>query len=516
MGLFFGEKKKAPRFTPPDSGANPNARWARRWDLENIAEGRANAFEPFGLPVGEFEGQTFYDSGILKTHRTIFGGSGSGKTSLYAKILLSDQARDKNVITVALAEDLPAITLPWRSKVSDSYVVDPSGMLADAGVDIGDSELARWGPHADYLSVSKPKIFPSRAEGLTSYLSRDDGREKFFLPMSQRVIQGVTMAKAIHDPQHATLPDIIKIFNGDFFGWVRWAFEQDLDPRVRDLLHPFHLPKGKEFDVRSIFDCINTVAAETKWLLNAAIANSVSGSDYSYTPPEKYPQTITLCAPLSQLKNGYDRLLAMHIGCATDQIQAQPNKRGTIIICDELARYCTDEIAKSLSRLFSTARKYNCSVMVSATSLGQLESECFRHGTHHDVIGNSSVIHYLNVSDAQTTTDIKNSAGDRIAYTQSRTSGTSADGKSTSSTTINPKEVPLIRQTEVRSVSTECQIVKMDGCAPLIFAEKRGPWDIPELKERSGKNPFWNEPKKKPEPETKPDVVDKILKMYGH
>lgn len=510
MGWFKSEQKHK----PPDSGAYPTSRWATSDDLKNLDEGRANAFQPNGgLPVGHFEDREFYDPGVFKKHRAIFGTTGSGKTNLYTKLCLSNAAKDYNIIAVDTAGDLSANILKWRSTVSRCFAVDPSRLLR--GVNIGKTKLARWGPTGDYIRDGS-NISSSRAERLTSYITRNHERERFFALLSQRAMQGGIMAKTIHDPNHATLPEIMKLYDGGFFEWVRWLFKQPhIDGRVLRLLRPFLLPEGKEFEIRSLFDVITTVASETKWLLNEDIEDSYSGQDFSFAPSDK-PYTVMLCAPLNKMADGYNRSLPIQLGCAIDQIQTKSNAKGTIVIADELPWYCSDAIADSLRRLFATGRKYGVCALVSATSLSQLSKECFKNGTHNDVLGNCSVLHCLNLSDLETTDFVKNLSGERIAYSRTRTHGYS-DGKSSSSSTVSPHTVPLIRSQEVRSVSRKYQIVRMDGCPHLIFCENRPFYDMPELKARAGENPFFKDnkapgarPKRK-----KVDEVAILLKAYG-
>jgi type IV secretory pathway TraG/TraD family ATPase VirD4 len=481
MGWF---KKK---HRPPDSGAYPTSRWANLDDLKSLDEGRENAFEPNGgLPVGHIDDREFYDPGVFKRHRAIFGTTGSGKSNLYTKLCLSNAAKEYNIIAVDTAGDLSANILKWRSMVSRCFAVDPSGLLR--GVNIGKTKLARWSATADYLRDGS-KISSSRAERLASYISRNHERDRFFSLLSQRGIQGGIMAKAIHDPNHATLPEIMKLYDEDFFEWVRWLFRQrNIDPRVLRLLKTFLLPKGKEFEIRSLFDVITTVASETKWLLNEEIEDSYSGHDFSFAPTDD-TYTVMLCAPLNKMADGQSRSLPIQLGCAIDQIQTKSNAKGTIVIADELPWYCSDAVADSLRRLFATGRKYGVCAMVSATSLSQLSKECFKNGTHNDVLGNCSVLHYLNLTDLETTDFVKTLSGERVAYSQTRTRGFS-DGKSSSSSTISPHTVPLIRAQEVRSVSRKYQIVRMDGCPHLIFCENRPFYEMPELKARAGKNPF--------------------------
>src|SRR5580704_1333739 len=112
MGLlWFG--KKEPEHKPPDSGAQGNFRWGTANDIARIG-----GFEEVGLPVGYIGDRQFYHPAERKPHGTVFGGTGSGKTTkIFSTIGLCDAASKMSIVSVETAGDWSGICLPYRSKL---------------------------------------------------------------------------------------------------------------------------------------------------------------------------------------------------------------------------------------------------------------------------------------------------------------------------------------------------------------------------------------------------------------
>jgi type IV secretory pathway TraG/TraD family ATPase VirD4 len=378
---------------------------------------------------------------------------------------------------------------------------------------------------ADYLRVLDRLRFPSRSEKLGGMCIPTNGsHDRFFYKMAKRAIQGAIMALARHSPKNSNLPAVAKLFNDDFFAWVRWLLQDPgIDGFIRDLLRPFLVDKGKEFELKSLLDVINTVASEMTWILNEAISDSLKRPDFSFARLAHEVGTVTLCAPLNLLDDGFDRWLSMVLGCALSELQDTPGPVPTVFILDELAQYCSETVSKIVARIYATGRKYNLRVYCAATSVGQLEKDCFQHGRHQDVLGNSGVIHILNVSDPESSRFIKELGGEKTEYSYSRTSGyqtNASGGGNTSSTTRTPHSVPVIRQESVRAIADDSQVVLLDQCPYLIYARTKRYTEIPKLAARAGKNIFFNDnnPRvkaRKPKRKKKVDEVALLLKAYG-
>lgn len=326
MGLlWFG--KKEPKHKPPDSGAQANFRWGNADDIARIG-----GFEEVGLPVGFIEDKPFYHPARRKPHGLVLGNTGTGKTTrVFAPLALSDAASKMSIVAVSTAADWAGICLRYRSKLGPSWRLDPADMLA--GLDLGSTKAAGYSPTADFLSASDRLRFPARSERLTGMCIRShQGHDRFFYSMAQRALQGAIMAQVHYAPKNCDLPAVAKLFNGDFFAWVRWFLRApDIDPFIRDLLRPFLVEQGKEFELKSLLDVINTVASEMKWILNEALSNSLRSPDFSFARFACEVCTATLCVPQNLLADGFDRWLSMAIGCALSQLQDSPGEVPTFL-----------------------------------------------------------------------------------------------------------------------------------------------------------------------------------------
>jgi type IV secretory pathway TraG/TraD family ATPase VirD4 len=213
----------------------------------------------------------------------------------------------------------------------------------------------------------------------------------------------------------------------------------------------------------------------------------------------------------------------MGIGCALSQLQDSPGEVPTVFILDELPQYCSETVSKIVAGIYSTGRKYNLRVYCAATSVGTLAKDCFPDGRHQDVLGNSGAIHILNVSDPESSRFIKELGGEKAEYSYSRTRGWNSNsngGGSTSSTTTTPHSVPVIRQESVRAIADDSQVVLLDQCPYLIYAQTKIYREVPKLAARAGKNPFFNDNKspakgRTPKRKKKVDEVAILLKAYG-
>lgn len=510
MGWFTSK----PKNNAPKSGAHGNSRWGSVDDLNKIGAFTKDA----GLPVGFLNGQQFYHPARRKPHGLVLGGTGTGKTTrIFAPIYLSDAASKMSFVTVDTARDISAIGLPHRSTLGPSHLVDPADMMR--GLDLGTTKPACYSPTADFLKVNDRLRFASRAERLTTMnVGMPSGDGHYFYTMARRAVQGATMGMAAHAPKNCNLPAIAKLFNGDFFSWVRWLLrEPGIDPFIFDLLRPFLFKEGKEHEVKSVPDVINTICAEMKWIFNAAISESLHHSDFSFARLAHEVGTVTLCAPLDLLADGFDRWLSMILGCALTELQETPGPVPVVFILDELAQYCSEEVSKIVSRIYATGRKYNLRVYCAATSVGQLEKDCFQHGRHQDVLGNSGVIHVLNVSDPESSRFVKELSGEKTEIDVSWSYNSGTGSGSSRSVSRSQRGAPVIRQEQCRAIEDDSQAVLLDGCPHLIYAQTKSYQDVPHLAKRAGQNPFWKKQqaaKAKAKPRKKVDEVAILTKIW--
>jgi len=419
---------------------------------------------------------------------------------------LSNQASKFSLVPVDTAGDVTGLCAKYRSTLGPCYRLDPLDMMR--GVNLGSTKLVGYNAMADYLCVNDRFRFYSRASRLTKIcIPQNDARERFFYRMAQRFWRGAMMAVARYYPKHANLPAVAKIFNDDPFAWVRWLMKQEgVDPFILDLLRPFLTEPGKEHEIKSIADVLNTIHSETEWMLNEALAECLCPSPLqpvlNFAHFAKEVGTCFVNAPLAELDEGFDRWLQVILGCSMSQLQRERGDFGTVFQCDELRQYCSEPISHLISRLFTTGRKYNLAVQIVVTSTKQLE-ECFPHGRHHDILGQAGAIQIFNVSDPASSEFVRLLGGEQTAFAVTRTRNSQWAGngfQSSTGSSTSAKGVPLIRQEQVRGIDADCEVVMLDECPNLIFAEATRYTDFPEWAERAGENPYF---KTEPKPRVK-------------
>jgi type IV secretory pathway TraG/TraD family ATPase VirD4 len=504
----------------PETGAHGSFRWANRNDLERI-----DAFRKAGLPVGWFEGVPFFHTGDIKPHGLVIGNTGSRKTTgVLANIGLSDFASKCSIVNISVSPDWSAICLPYRSKLGPCWRLDPAGMLD--GLDLGATKLGHYNPLGEYLRVRDRVQFPLRAAKLAgTFIRTHDSRDRYFWQMAQRAVEVGIRGLALHAPKYCNPHYLAKIFNEGFFGWVKWLSEcKDLDEFTLDLAGPF-LPAGPGMEMaKSIPEAVNSVYAELRWL-NETLAASTKRSDFSFRSFADEVSTCDICAPLNLLHEGWDRWVSLIAECALSELQESAMPKPVIFLFDEVATYASESMAKTISRIYSTGRKYNLRVYCAVTSLSALE-RAFPDGGHNDVLGQSGVIHFLSVSDPRSSGFVKEMGGEKtaISVSSSHSSGSSGGAggwSSNNSTSRTPHGVPVIRSEMVRAIPANRQLVMLDQVPYLIYAEKRSFLEVPEHRARAGQNPFWSDDQRptsasETKRKKKIDEVALVLKDYGH
>jgi type IV secretory pathway TraG/TraD family ATPase VirD4 len=334
MGLlWFGSKK--PKSRAPNTGAHGEERWGNESDLEKIG-----AFEKCGLPVGFLNGRQFCHPARRKPHAVVISNTGGGKTlSAFVPVALSAVADKMSLVAVDTASDFSSIVLPHRSTLGECWRLDPADMMH--GRKLGSTKRGRYNPMGEFLRRDDRLRFPTRSQRLAGMcVGLTDGHDKFFYKMARRAMRGGIMALAKHGPPEVcNLPSVAKVFNDDFFAWVRWILNKSIDPFISDLLRPFLTEPGKEHEIKSLVDVVNTVASDTDWILNEALSESMMESDCSFTRLGQEVGTIVLNCPLDLLDEDFDRWLTMTLHCALSQLQTERNKVPVVFILDELKQY---------------------------------------------------------------------------------------------------------------------------------------------------------------------------------
>jgi type IV secretion system protein VirD4 len=114
------------------------------------------------------------------------------------------------------------------------------------------------------------------------------------------LVSGVIAALKRHGkPAEQNLPMVARVINGDVTGFCRLTVQSTNDPFIVDKLGRF---AWADPDNREVQDVIATARTQLAFLCNAAIADSLTGSDFRFSDLKRKPgTTVYICLPLNML-----------------------------------------------------------------------------------------------------------------------------------------------------------------------------------------------------------------------
>lgn len=278
--------KQAYKFNPPSSGS---AKFADKKDC-----GKGGLFKGVGVPIGYLGNRALHYSGFGHLLTVAAARTGKGATLLVNALLSCRQS----CIVIDVKAELAAITGHWRRRFGSVFVLNPFGMLPDAMKGL---KQARFNP-MEILNAASLS-FHATCDKLAAALVWDEGKDGTHWTTSARMLaSGVIAALVRHGaPHEKTLPMVARIISGDVFEFCRVTVQTTTDTHIVDKLGRFALAAGKE-PSREMGDVISTAITQLGFIGNAAIAASLSGSDFRFADLKRKPgTTVYICLPLSLL-----------------------------------------------------------------------------------------------------------------------------------------------------------------------------------------------------------------------
>jgi type IV secretion system protein VirD4 len=317
--------KEAYAFDPPNS--HGGARFADNKDLK-----KAGLFKGKGVPVG------YSPDGRHALHYPGFGlltvaaaRMGKGAT-LICNALMSWKL---SCIVVDPKCENAAITGHWRRRFGKVFVLNPFGMLPDA---LKGLKLARFNP-MDILDPAS-QSFHAMCDKLAAALVWDEGREGMhFTTAARMLVSGVIAALMRHGAAHEkNLVAVARVISGDIYGFCRLTVQSTNDPFILQKLGRF-AAVGAEA-IREVTDVIATAITQLGFIGNAAIAESLSGSDFRFSDLKRKVISVYICLPLNLLDicDKYFRLMLET--ALTDLLNEGQRGKGKPVLCivDEMAQ----------------------------------------------------------------------------------------------------------------------------------------------------------------------------------
>lgn len=200
------------------------------------------------------------------------------------------------------------ITAHFRRRFGKVFVLNPFGIYADLLKGVCQ---ARFNP-MDILDAASPS-FHAACDKLAVALVWEEGREGIhFTTAARMLISGVIAAVVRYGKAHEkNLATVAGIISGDIYAYCREIVQKTKDPFIIQKLGRF-AAKGAELS-REVNDVVSTAITQLGFIGNAAIAESLSGSDFRFADLKKKPgTTVYICLPLNMLDvvDKYFRLIA--------------------------------------------------------------------------------------------------------------------------------------------------------------------------------------------------------------
>jgi type IV secretion system protein VirD4 len=292
-GILSAEAKAGARriqeayaFDP--ANAHGGARFANNKDLK-----KAGLFKGKGVAVG------YSPDGRHALHYPGFGlltvaaaRMGKGAT-LICNALMSWKL---SCIVVDPKCENTAITGHWRRRFGKVFVLNPFGMLPDA---LQGLKLAQFNP----LDIVDPasQSFHAMCDKVAAALVWDEGREGMhFTTAARMLVSGVIAALMRHGAACGkNLVAVARVISGDIYAFCRLTVQSTNDPFIIQKLGRFAAPGAEA--IREVTDVIATAITQLGFIGNAAIAASLSGSDFRFSVLKRTFITVYICLPLNLL-----------------------------------------------------------------------------------------------------------------------------------------------------------------------------------------------------------------------
>ena len=279
--------KQAYKFNPPTS--HGNSKFADDATLR-----RAGLFDGKGIPIGySSRGHALHFSGAGHFLTVCAARGGKGATLLLNALL---SVRYSCLVVDPKAENA-VVSAHRRQRFGQVYILNPFGMFLKA---LKGLKQARFNP-MDIIDVNST-AFHVMCDKLAAALVWDEGPENnHFTAAARIIVSGVVAALMLHGAaSEKNLAAVSRIISGDIFAFCRVTVKNTTDPFIIQKLGRFAAPGAK--DIREVNDVISTATTQLGFIANAALADSLSGSDFRFSDlKRKRGTSIYICLPLDKL-----------------------------------------------------------------------------------------------------------------------------------------------------------------------------------------------------------------------
>ena len=469
--------RQAREFNPSSIGSS---RFAPNDDLR-----KAGLFGSAGVPIGyALQGwRALRYSGVGHILTVAAARTGKGAT-LLINALLSHKG---SCLVICPKCENTVITAHYRRRYGEVLILNPFGMFLDK---LQGLKLVRFNP-MDVLDPTSD-AFHAGCDKLAAALVWDDGPgDRHWTTAARILVSGIIAAIKRHGTAgEQNLVAVARVISGDVFGFCQTVVASTTDPFIIQKLARFAASLAE--DSREIQGVLATAIAQLGFLGNAAIAQSLSGSDFRFRDLKRMCMTIYICLPLYMLDvcDRYFRLLTEVFLMELLSEQQRSVGRPVLAIIDEMAQLGGH--MKSLENAMGMAAgAAGLQLWCVLQDLSQLKG--MFPNTWETFIQNCGVTMWFGARDQTSRDYVSRLAGTHSVVIPSKSvSFDRASGEPQVSEGTNVHTVPLIAPHEIGQLPADQMIAFIDGvrCGP-VKVKRRFYFKCPELRGRFRPNPYF-------------------------
>ena len=262
----------------------------------------------------------------------------------------------------------------YRRRLGPVFVLNPYQILLPH---LKGLKQARYNSMSRLNAKDTLNFGPLSAKQADAIVWQDEiGREsKHWSKNARKLIHGLIMA-LVNDggtPKARSLVRVAEIIStGDVYDFCRSMMKRTSDPFIRQRLSKFAVDPSKIDNKGELASIVSTADTEVDFLADAAIADSLSVSDFQFADLKKRICTVYIVLPLDYLEiaSRYFRLL---VSCALSEL-IDPAARGnvrTVMLLDEFYQYGA---LSAVDNAFRMARGARVQLFPIVTGIGDLSA----------------------------------------------------------------------------------------------------------------------------------------------
>jgi type IV secretion system protein VirD4 len=412
----------------------------------------------------------------------------SGKAFTVLVALILSLPRKTSLLIIDPKGELTCICAHFLAKRGKLIVLNPFGLWQK---ELRGLKQGRYNPMMDLDSNSIDFHSACDKQATSFWVEKPNDNDTFWSPSSKQAVSGVIAAlRKYGKPEEqnlAVVRDVITGSNGhSFIEFARKCMTLP-DPYIRQKLARLAQPDAE--DSKEVAGIISTAITMTGFIGNAAIAESLKGSDFSFRELKRKPgMCVCSILPLNRM-DVVPQFNSLLTGCMLDGVLEESQRGGRVKVLAIIDEISNLGFMKSLQDAWGMAAGAAGLQLVAVyQDISQIRNQF--GNAWQTILQNSGVKIFFRSGDHETCETVSKLAGLTEVFTRNRSvsqdfqTGRPHVSDSTSSTTR-----PVIHPYEVGDLPLDEALIFAEGVNGVIKAKRRN-----YLKEFAGKyraNPYF-------------------------